>query len=358
MHIPIYIVTHPTYISKTIPSHYHLSTFYYPLPSLSIFTHKPTLSFHGHLEFARSNLREKEKDKRSQRDATDDNKRLRSHFLPPRPLHAPIPSATRGEKTRGPIPRDKENDVEEKEGREGEGEEDGQLASRLYSGRGSIRSIHQWVVSCVITRRDTGGGRVYTVHRPCCARASVACAHGSLTTEAFAGYGRVPSSPLLPREARMPTSSSLPPWPARFFPRPSREHTRTPIHSLPGESVCGLPDPRSGINHNVEGQGRTSGEPDLPSFQFFSNFNLKGFRYFPFYVVFFWITVRDKGIEIPRSVLLSFRVLLVFRVCNSIILVEVIFPVEFEYDGFACMWSLSRDSFVQLRAVLNLVIWN
>lgn len=134
---------------------------------------------------------------------------------------------------------------------------------------------------------------MYTVHRPCCARASVACAHGSLTTEAFAGYGflrllfcreKLECRLLLPFHRGQPV----------FFPRPSRAnthtHTHARTHSLPGESVCGLPDPRSGINHNVEGQGRTSSEPDLSTFLQFSSKGVRMFSFFLSVSTFLWIT--------------------------------------------------------------------
>lgn len=128
-----------------------------------------------------------------------------------------------------------------------------------------------------------------------------------------------------------------------FSPSVARTHTHTNTFSPRRERVRFA---RSSLGNKPQCRGPGADKRRTrSSFQFFSNFNLKGFRCFPFYVIFFWITVKDKEIEISRSVLLSFRVLLVFRVCNSIILVEVIFPVEFEYDGFACIWSLSRGSF-------------
>lgn len=130
---------------------------------------------------------------------------------------------------------------------------------------------------------------MYTVHRPCCARASVACAHGSLTTEATGSF--VSSSAGRSSNAGFffPSTVASP-----FFSpvRRARTHTHTHArtHSLPGESVCGLPDPRSGINHNVEGQGRTSSEPDLSTFLQFSSKGVRMFSFFLSVSTFLWIT--------------------------------------------------------------------
>lgn len=199
---------------------------------------------------------------------------LRSHFLrPSRSLHASI--LVHAERHCScPIPRDKEND-EEKE------EEDGRI-TRLFRPR--IDSIDPSVGRIVRNneRRDTGGGRVYTARRPCCARASVACAHGSLTSEAFASHGRLLlSSPWRGKlECRL-----LPPFhrgQPRFFP-PSRAYTTHIVCRTRACAVC--PILARGINHNVEGQGRTS----RASFQLSSNFNLRGvFIYFEECTFFFF----------------------------------------------------------------------
>lgn len=163
------------------------------------------------------------------------------------------------------------------------------VASRVYSGRGSIRSIHQWVASCVITRDEIQAEDACTrrAGRVALARASrVPTVHWpARRSPATAGF-----SSLLPGRGKL-ECRLLPPFhrgQPRFFP-PSRAYTTHIVCRTRACAVC--PILARGINHNVEGQGRTS----RASFQLSSNFNLRGvFIYFEECTFFFFFLIGGR----------------------------------------------------------------